>query len=71
MDPESKQLWARKIASVEKPTYEITFLVERQFENENVSQRISKTHTQPQQQQSKQQPKRPKFFLRNNDFNMP
>jgi hypothetical protein len=39
MDTESKQLLARKIASVEKPTYEITFLVERQFENENVSQR--------------------------------
>jgi hypothetical protein len=43
MDPECNQLWARRIASVEEPTYEmlITFLEERQFERENVSLRIS------------------------------
>jgi hypothetical protein len=53
MDPESKQLWARRKASVEEPTYEmlITFLEERQFKKENGSQRISKTDPQPQQQQ--------------------
>jgi hypothetical protein len=33
MDPESKQLWARRIASADEPIYEmlITFLEERQF----------------------------------------
>jgi hypothetical protein len=49
IDPESKQLWAQRIASVKEPTYEmlIAFLEKRQFESENVSQRIYKSHTQP------------------------
>jgi hypothetical protein len=50
MDPESKQLWARRIAAVEEPTYEMlmTILDEQQSEGETVPQRM--THTQPQQQ---------------------
>jgi hypothetical protein len=49
MYPESKQLWARRIALVEEML--ITFLEEGQFESENFSQRISKTHIKQQQQQ--------------------
>jgi hypothetical protein len=47
MDPESKQLWARRISAVEEPSYEmqITFLEELQLKDESVPQRIF-THTQ-------------------------
>jgi hypothetical protein len=69
MDPESKQLWARKIAAVEEPTYEmlITFLEERHFESVNVSQRISTTITTAKQATSE----KTQVCLRNNDLNMP
>jgi hypothetical protein len=65
MDPESKKLLARRIASAEELTNEM-LLEKRQLESENASHRVSKTHIQPQQQQqqqeSRQQPKRHKFF---------